>query len=117
MVNWDHLTSIDEVDRLDEYSQQQVCLIFKHSTRCSISSIAKHRLSSDWAFAEHELRPYFLDLIAFRNVSNEIADRYQVYHESPQVLLIYKGECFFDSSHLDISVGELREQLTKESIQ
>ena len=116
MINWVHLTSIEEVERLDEYSRQRTCLILKHSTRCSISSIAKYRLEGDWDFAEEDLKAYYLDLIAYRRVSDHIAERYEVYHESPQVLLIAKGECFFDSSHLDISVAELKEQLAKETI-
>ena len=91
------------------------CLIFKHSTRCEISAIAKYRLESDWQFEEEALEPYFLDLLLFRSVSAHIATAFSVHHESPQALLIYKGECVFDVSHLDISVAEIQEALALEA--
>ena len=54
---------------------------------------------------------YFLDLIAHRDVSNYIAEAFSVYHESPQILLIQNGECTYETSHLDITVGDLKESL------
>lgn len=57
------------------------------------------------------LEIYYLDLLAHRNISNYIAHHYSVHHESPQVLLIRNGECFYDSSHLDITSEELSEQI------
>lgn len=87
------------------------CLIFKHSTRCEISAIAKYRLEDDWAFSPDELEAYFLDLLAHRTVSQQVAEVFQVYHESPQVLIIVNGECVFDASHLDITIGEIQEGL------
>lgn len=75
--------------------------------------MAKYRLESDWDFLENELEPYYLDLIAHRNVSNELAERFSVHHESPQILLIKNGECILDASHLDISIEEIREMIPK----
>jgi len=109
MINWVSLERPTQLDEIIEYSKQTPCLILKHSTRCAISSMAKYRLESDWNFSEEELKPYLLDLIAHRQLSQQIADTFQVYHESPQVLLIRDGECTYDASHLDISVEELRE--------
>jgi bacillithiol system protein YtxJ len=71
------------------------------------------RLEDDWHFEENELKAWYLDLIAFRDVSNHLAQHFSVYHESPQVLLIQNGECVYDASHLDISVEELDEVLAK----
>jgi len=109
MINWVSLDQASQLDEIIEISKQTPCLIFKHSTRCAISSMAKYRLESDWDFTEDELQPYFLDLIAHRSLSQQIADTFRVYHESPQVLLIRDGKCTYDASHLDISVEELRE--------
>lgn len=53
---------------------------------------------------------YFLDLISYRNISNRIAEEFNVYHESPQVLLIRNGECVYDESHMSIRMDELTEQ-------
>jgi monothiol bacilliredoxin len=77
--------------------------IFKHSTRCSISTMAKTRLSFKWKFKE-ELPIYYLDLIQYRSISNLIAEKFSVAHESPQFLLIKNGECVYNSSHIGISV-------------
>lgn len=86
-------------------------VLFKHSTSCSLSYIAKTRLEEHWCFDESEIVPYYLDLKEYRNISNEVAERFSVHHESPQILLIRKGECLYDASHLDISVAELKETL------
>jgi bacillithiol system protein YtxJ len=109
MLKWNTLTSLEQLAGLKEQSKETPIAIFKHSTRCSISSLAKMRLEESWDFDDHELIPYYLDLIAHRNISNAIADQFQVYHESPQLLLIRNGECTYDASHLDISVHELKE--------
>ena len=108
-MKWNHLTTVGQLEEIEKQSYETPVLIFKHSTRCSISSMAKFRLEDDWDFPETELVPYYLDLIAFRKISAEIADRFSVHHESPQVLLIRNGSCTYDASHLDISVGELHE--------
>ncbi len=110
-VQWKSLTAVADLDHVAKRSEEVPCLIFKHSTRCSISSIAQFRLQDDWCFASDELESYFLDLIAHRDVSAAIAERFEVHHESPQVLLISGGACIYDASHLDIQVSELKEVL------
>ena len=94
-MTWTPFTQPDQVHHITEQSHQVPCLIFKHSTRCSISSIAKYRIESVWPFSNDELHPYFLDLIAFRETSNAVADHFQVYHESPQAILILERRCHF----------------------
>ena len=108
-MKWKYITSVSQLDEIAERSKQMPVLIFKHSTRCSISSMAKFRLEDDWDFPETEIEPYFLDLISFRNISSAVADKFSIHHESPQVLLIRDGVCTYDASHLDISVTELHE--------
>ena len=110
-MNWINLTNAQELNQIVERSHKVPCLIFKHSTRCSISFMAKHRLEAQWDFDASQIEPYYLDLISYRNISNEIAERFQVHHESPQMLLIKEGECIHDASHLDISVEEIKEVL------
>lgn len=111
-MKWHHIESVHDIEHIKEASSEVPCLIFKHSTRCSISSLAQHRLQDDWTFDKETLRPYYLDLIQHRDISRHIADTFDVYHESPQVLLIKDGVCIYDASHLDIRVSELREELT-----
>lgn len=85
-------------------------VVFKHSTTCSISLMAKRRLEDEWDMNE-KVTPYYLDLKTYRNLSREIAERFSVEHESPQILLIRKGECIYDASHFDITISELKETL------
>ncbi|MEM8586111.1 MAG: bacillithiol system redox-active protein YtxJ [Bacteroidota bacterium] len=108
-MNWQSLDNEQSLEDLIDRSRVVPCLIFKHSTRCPISSIAKMRLENDWDFEAEKLEPYYLDLIAHRQISNLVAQTFQVAHESPQVLLIKNGECTYDSSHLDIQMEELHE--------
>ena len=109
MINWIPLESQEQLDTIVQQSSNVPCVIFKHSTRCSISSMAKSRLENTWDFSSEEVVPYYLDLIANRSISNAIAEKFSVYHESPQLLLIRDGECTYDASHLDISVTELHD--------
>ncbi|MEO6759665.1 MAG: bacillithiol system redox-active protein YtxJ [Saprospiraceae bacterium] len=114
-LHWNILTTPEAVDALAQRSFEVPCLILKHSTTCNISAIAKYRLDDDWDFDDKALVPYYLDLLRFRPVSRFIAERFDVYHESPQVLLIINGECVYDASHLDIGVAELQEALAAET--
>ncbi|MFA6249488.1 MAG: bacillithiol system redox-active protein YtxJ [Mucilaginibacter sp.] len=99
--------SLETADQLDNIKQQQgYSLIFKHSTRCSISMMAKRRFELDWDNLPADMPLYFLDLIKHRDLSNKIAVDFSVYHESPQMLLIKDGECILDQSHGAISVDE-----------
>ncbi len=107
MISWNKITDIAQLDVLAERSNTVSCLIFKHSTTCSISAMAKARLDRHWDFDAADIEPYYLDLLSFRPISAAIATRFDVHHESPQVLLIRNGECVYDASHLDISMDEL----------
>lgn len=111
MVNWTSLASIAEVDELVQQSATIPCLILKHSTRCSISSFAKNRLEQAWDFSAQSVQPFFLDLIANREVSNYVAEHFAVEHESPQVLLIHQGRVVYHTSHLAITIDGIQEQL------
>lgn len=108
-MNWIDLNSEAQLEALREKSHQKPALIFKHSTRCSISAMAKARL--DRAGSMDSADCYYLDLLANRPLSNLIAEKFAVFHESPQVLIIRNGECIYDESHNGIDPDELREQL------
>lgn len=107
-MNWNNLTSDSQLATIKAESAQQPVLIFKHSTRCSISAMALSRMERNWDDAAG-IKPYYLDLIANRPVSNQIVDVFGVEHESPQVLLIQNGECIYDASHMSISFDALKQ--------
>jgi len=108
-MNWIPLTQLEQLTSIKELSATKPQVIFKHSTRCSISSMALTRLER--AITAPPADFYYLDLIAYRNISNAIAEEFDVYHESPQILLIKNGECTYDESHSGISMDELTEQV------
>ncbi len=110
-MNWNHLTSPNQLDELISLSETLPCLIFKHSTRCNISTLAKSRLEMQWNISDDSIQPFYLDLLAHRDISSLITEKFQVYHESPQILLIQKGVCILDASHLDIDVEEIKSVL------
>jgi len=103
-MNWTQLQSTDQLNEIK--SLPGYSIIFKHSTRCSISMMAKRRFELDWDSLPEEIPLYFLDLIQYREISNQIAQLFDVYHESPQLLLIKDGECILDQSHGGISIDE-----------
>lgn len=106
---WKILDSVEGLNGVLDASHQKVIAIFKHSTTCSISHMAKMRIEEHWDLQDVDL--YYLDLKAHRNISNTIAEKLSVHHESPQILLIKNGECVYDASHFDISVEEIKESL------
>jgi bacillithiol system protein YtxJ len=106
-MNWITLDQADQLKNIKADTGYSV--IFKHSTRCSISMMAKKRVDMDLNDLPETVKPYFLDLIAHREISSQIAELFQVHHESPQLLLIKDGECILDQSHGDISIEETLE--------
>ena len=107
-MNWIELFTPEQLDQIKEKSKAKPQVIFKHSTRCSISSMAKNRL--DKSDAHPNIDFHYLDLIKYRTISNKIAEEFNVYHESPQVLVIKKGECTYDESHSGIDAKEIIQQ-------
>ena len=107
-MQWKDLIEIDQINNIKEASGYSV--IFKHSTRCSTSAMVLSRLERSWNATEAgDLKPYYLDLIAYRPVSNKIQDDFYVQHESPQALVIKNGHCVYNASHIDISYKEILE--------
>jgi len=108
MMNWIELTELNSLEDIKTKSFQRVQVIFKHSTSCSISSVAKNRLEKGIYPSDIDL--YYLDLIKYRSISNAVADLFQVHHESPQVIVVRNGECIYDESHYGINIDEILEQ-------
>ena len=106
-MEWKNITDPNQIS--DIKTQAGYSLIFKHSTRCSVSMMAKKRFELDWEIIPEDTNLYFLDLISHRAISAQIAETFQVHHESPQILLIKNGDCVLDASHSDISADEVAE--------
>ena len=108
-MQWIPLTQIEQLDSIADNSKHKAQVIFKHSTTCSISKMALSRFEREEA--PNTIDFYYLDLLNYRNISNAIAEKFKVHHESPQVLLIKNGECTYDESHYGIMMDELLEQV------
>jgi bacillithiol system protein YtxJ len=108
---WQTLDQAEQLNAIIERSHDKAQVIFKHSTRCGISSMAKHQLEHDWDLDAELVDMYYLDLIAHRDMSNQIADLTGVTHQSPQIILIRNGKAVFDTSHHAISVARIRAAL------
>jgi bacillithiol system protein YtxJ len=109
-MNWNILSSSEQLKFINELSHTKPVLILKHSTRCSISSAALSRFERSWKEENKDIvAPYYLDLLAHRDVSNLIASKYHIEHESPQALLIKNGQCVFSQTHMGISVADILE--------
>ncbi len=107
-MNWIILNDHNQLQQLVEASHHKPQVIFKHSTRCSISIMAKNRLER--VTFPDQIQFHYLDLLQHREISNKIAEQFGVYHQSPQVLLIKNGECFYEETHSAISMDEIVEQ-------
>jgi bacillithiol system protein YtxJ len=109
-MDWIEIKDASQLSEIKERSKTRLQVIYKHSTRCSISSMAKSRLER--SVPPPDVDFYFLDLIRYRDISNKIAEEFSVYHESPQILMIRNGECVYDESHSGISMEEIEDMIT-----
>lgn len=108
-MDWIKLQTLLQLEEIKNQSQNSPIVIFKHSTRCATSRMTLDRLERMWNPEEMErVVPYFLDLITYRQVSNEVADCFGVEHESPQVLVISKGQSVLHLSHFEIDYSSIR---------
>jgi bacillithiol system protein YtxJ len=104
--------ALDELLLVSSQTPNKTFAIFKHSTRCNISSMALNRMDKTDFFEKHDVPFYYLDLIQFRNVSNYLAQKLQVQHESPQLLIIKNGTCIASQTHNGIRESWLLEIFT-----
>lgn len=109
-MNWIPLTTEEQLDDIATKSFDKPQAIFKHSTTCSISSMALNRLERTETPTNVDF--YYLDLLKLRNISGAIADKFSVQHKSPQVLILKNGKCVYNESHYAISMDDIIEQTT-----
>lgn len=105
---WKFFTNDHQLNEIIGLSKTKPVLIYKHSTRCSTSLMAKRIIEEEYqGEITNQLTIYFLDLIAYRSISSAVALRFGVEHESPQILLIKDGKCVFNASHEDCSLEKI----------
>lgn len=107
-INWIPLTNMQQLEEIKRQSENEPIAIFKHSTRCGISSMVIKRFANSFDEELKNYKVYYLDLLNYREISNEIAYTFQVLHQSPQLLVIKKGEVVSHASHYDIAQVNLK---------
>lgn len=116
-MNWFELTAVSQLEAIKAESHQQPVIIFKHSTRCSISRAVLDRVERNWNQAElTTIKPYFLDLLEYRPISNQIAVEFDVEHESPQAIVIWHGKPVYAKSHFGIDLNEIKRVVTAQAV-
>ncbi|TDE49797.1 bacillithiol system redox-active protein YtxJ [Flavobacterium sp. GT3P67] len=105
-IKWNELTDIGQLNEIITISNEKPVVIFKHSTRCSVSRMALKQFENEFNSSD-KVTPYFLDLIEYRAISNAIADQFGVTHQSPQLIVIKDGKAIYNVSHSDIDAEEL----------
>jgi len=108
LQDWKVLDDVAQLEQIIEDSHEKPVVLFKHSVSCGISSMIKHQLESSWEFDAAKLDFYYLDLLAHRPISNQIAEQFGVVHQSPQIIVIRNGHATFDTSHHAINNEKIR---------
>ena len=108
-IDWIPLTDMHQLEEIN--TSENPVIIFKHSTRCGISTMVLRKFERNFKIENNQLKMYFLDLIAYRSISNKIANDYDVRHESPQLLLIKNGKAIEHNSHSGIHTIALEDYL------
>ena len=110
-IEWNDLTDLKQLEEIAEESVETSIIIFKHSTRCSISRMALKNFEKEYNIQEDSAKPYFLDLLEHRDISNAIASQFNVEHQSPQLLLIKDGKVVYHTSHSDIDAEAVKDKI------
>lgn len=110
-LDWVEITSLSELDQAIENSSERPAIFFKHSTRCSISSMALNRFENEWK-DDTEGTLYFIDLIKNRDVSNALSEKADVFHQSPQAIVLKDKKSIYDASHSAISATDIFEKIS-----
>ncbi|MEM9293876.1 MAG: bacillithiol system redox-active protein YtxJ [Acidobacteriota bacterium] len=106
------LTTEEQLDSIFGNSTQRPQLLFKHSLTCPISSRAHREYLAYLGNEPNAETEYHLVAVqTARPVSNRIAERTEVRHESPQALLVVNGEVTWHASHGGITEASLRDAI------
>lgn len=108
---WIPLESLSQLDEIETKSKSRVQVVFKHSTTCGISRMVMNMFKSSYNIPAEQIDLYYLDLLSYREVSNGVADKFKVVHQSPQLLVIKNGVVVAHDSHGAINELSLEKYL------
>jgi bacillithiol system protein YtxJ len=107
---WMYLEEVN-LDDLEKESFKKPVAIFKHSTSCGISKFVWNQFQKEFNIPNEQMDFYYLDLLAYRSISNHVAEKFNVVHQSPQLILIKNGKAVYNASHESITVEELEKNI------
>lgn len=110
---WIPLISLSQLEEIKEQSKSEVIAIFKHSTRCGISRMVLKQFENSFSEEMKNFKIYYLDLLRYRVVSDEVAATFQIVHQSPQILIIKDQLAIAHASHYEITQINMQELLEK----
>lgn len=110
---WVYLTTLSQLHEVLKTTNEKPVLLFKHSTRCGVSTMALNSLESNWTSGTELCTVYILDLLKHREISNEIATLTGIIHQSPQVIVLKGNEIIYDASHSSINARKIESTLRK----
>ncbi|MEH7298953.1 bacillithiol system redox-active protein YtxJ [Neobacillus drentensis] len=97
------LEKIDSIEQFDEIVKKESRFyLLKHSLTCPISHAA-YKEYEKYANENQNMPTYFIAVQDSRPLSNEVAERFQIKHESPQAILFSNGEATWNASHWKIT--------------
>ena len=111
LLPWIPLNSLAQLSVIEQKSKTKTQVVFKHSTRCGISRMVMNQFVSAYDLDITNIDLYYLDLLSYREVSNEVGYKFQVMHQSPQIILIKNGTAVYSDSHGAISAQALAEKI------
>jgi|TARA_R110000737_G_scaffold151521_1_gene180804 bacillithiol system protein YtxJ len=112
-VSWKNLSNLKQLDEVLENRSGEKHLLFKHSTRCGVSAMVKKQFENEWPAEQKEIVVWYLDLLNHRDISNAIAEKTGVFHQSPQAIAVINGEVVYDASHSQISARSIIKSFKK----
>jgi bacillithiol system protein YtxJ len=108
VLPWISLNAMDQLNYIEEKSNSKTQIIFKHSTRCGISRMVLNQFVNQYSITEKEADLYYLDILSYRDVSDELGYKFQVIHQSPQLIVIKNKAVVAHGSHGAINSVDLR---------
>jgi bacillithiol system protein YtxJ len=118
------LEHVDELHRLIDESQSRPVLLFKHSRSCGASLEALDELVAylndrgperSAPRDSRSLQYAMVTVQTHRAVSNAVAQRLGVRHETPQALLIRDGRVVWSASHFRVTAAAVEDAIRNQS--
>jgi bacillithiol system protein YtxJ len=108
--NFPEVLTLEDLDRAIASSKAAPMFLYKHSLTCGSSAYALDQLTR-LAASDVSAPIHLVPVQNARDVSNAIAERFGLRHESPQLILVEDGAVRWQTSHFGITADRAREAL------